>query len=204
MTTCHVSSTAFKLNIFQERSVPRGWVLSLSNFDHVKRRYQYNQDTGSRTQAVVETLSYSFSDLVVWLTTSVFHRDADSEVIWSEVQSLKETRAAVNLENIHVEDGPIFLRINNTCSVRSDHKTKETLSMIDAELNNRYFHKQDELERLREDTVIPKKSYNCQYTLSFPTLHNDNGSLLSLSVISCSPIWTVLMARVIFSNIPLF
>ena len=77
----------------------------------------------------------------------------DSDIIWNQVQSLKETRSNVNLENIHVEDGPIFPWFYAAQYLQQQYdieRLRQVIAMIDTELNGRHFHKKEEFERLRE------------------------------------------------------
>ena len=79
----------------------------------------------------------------------------------NQVQTLRDTRSTVNLENIHVEDGPIFpwLRAAQYFQQKDEiDKLSEIIQMIDVELNSRHFHKQDELERLREFLLCNKQN----------------------------------------------
>ena len=143
------------LEMFQENSFIRGIgyclyrMLIMSNGDS-----QTINTLSKELEQISEDLSYS--KLPIWLEGSKLLcalENVDIERVWSRVLSLHETRTAVNLGNIHVEDGPIFPWLYAAQYMqRHGHITKlsEILSMIDTELNGRYFHERDELERLRE------------------------------------------------------
>ena len=69
---------------------------------------------------------------------------------------LKDIRSQVSLSNIHVEDGPIFPWMYAAQKMEEVNRLddiKTIVNLIDTELNNRYFHMRDELERLRELTL---------------------------------------------------
>ena len=69
---------------------------------------------------------------------------------------LKDVRSQVSLSNIHVEDGPIFPWMYAAQKMEEVNRLddiKTIVNLIDTELNNRYFHMRDELERLRELTL---------------------------------------------------
>ncbi len=143
------------LQIFQENSFIRGIGYCLYRMMIMSHGDSKTVNTlSAELEQLSESLSYS--KLPIWLSGSQLLcslEDGDSEVIWNQVQSLKETRSAVNLENIHVEDGPVFPWLYAAQYMqRQGHLTRlsETLSMIDTELNGRHFHKREELERLRE------------------------------------------------------
>ena len=96
------------LQIFKEISFIRGMGYALYRLLIMSQGDTETITTLSdELKLLAETLSYSKRELVeVELLCALENRD--SEIIWNQVQSLKKTRANVNLENIHVEDGPIF------------------------------------------------------------------------------------------------
>ena len=82
--------------------------------------------------------------------------EGDLEEIQRCVVELKNVRSNISLSNIHVEDGPIFPWMYAAQKMEEENRTdnvKTLVNLIDTELNNRYFHMRDELERLRELTL---------------------------------------------------
>ena len=82
--------------------------------------------------------------------------EGNVEKIQASFIELKDARSKVSLANIHVEDGPIFPWLYTAQKMEKANQfddVKTLITLIDTELNKRYFHMQNELERLRELTL---------------------------------------------------
>ena len=82
--------------------------------------------------------------------------DGNHEEINKHVVELRESRSTVSLSNIHVEDGPIFPWFYAAQELEKSNRTDDIrtiITLIDAELNHRFFQLQPELEKLRDLTL---------------------------------------------------
>tara|TARA_B100000925_G_C21978000_1_gene460995 strand:- start:172 stop:1608 length:1437 start_codon:yes stop_codon:yes gene_type:complete len=110
-------------------------------------------------QLTTLTKVLSYSKMPIWLAGAKLMNllvEGDLEKIKGCFIELKDVRSTISLANIHVEDGPVFPWIYAAQKMETEDRiddVKTLVDLIDTELNNRYFHMRDELERLRELTL---------------------------------------------------